>query len=76
MYFKAVMLLLYRFLMLPRQKSTDSTPWEPKRKVKYMKALKTYKKEFLPEEYNRMVEYHEDNGCDTKLFMDTTKQLI
>ena len=41
-----------------------------------MKALKTYKKEFLPEEYNRMVEYHEDNGCDTKLFMDTTKQLI
>ena len=41
-----------------------------------MKALKTYKKEFLPEEYNRMVEYHEYHGYDTKLFMDTTKQLI
>ena len=80
MYSKAVMLFrseIYRFLMLPRRQSTDSTPWEPKRNLKYMKALKTYKKEFLPEEYNRMVEYHEDNGCETKVFMDTiTKQLI
>ena len=41
-----------------------------------MKALKTYKKEFLPEEYNRMVEYHAENGGDIKIFMDTTKQLI
>ena len=48
-----------RFLMLPKLQITDSTSWKPKERVKYIKALKTYRQQFLPEEYLRTMEFYE-----------------
>ena len=45
--------------MFPKLQTTDLPTWKPKERVKYMKALKTYRQQFLPEEYLRTVEYYE-----------------
>ena len=45
--------------MLPKLQ----TSWKPKERVKYMKALKTYGQQFLPEEYLRTMEFREGKDC-------------